>query len=120
MKGDVKFMYRMNKWKVNHKIESQADTYIERHFEKACLLLTNGSEILNEWRFRKAQYISYTNTTVFDFQHYSRHDVSHSIKILESIQLILGKDRIKKLSAGDLWLLLEAAYFHDIGMSFIL
>ena len=110
-------MYDMNKWKGEAKLESQADTYIERHFEEACQLLTNGNHILNEWRARKRSYISYTDTTIFDFQHYSRHDVSHSLNILESIELILGKERIEKLSAGDLWLILESAYFHDIGMS---
>ncbi len=110
-------MYKLNEWKKERKIESQADTYIERHFEEACLYLNNGSHILNEWRCRKSRYIAYTNTTIFDFQHYSRHDESHSVNILESIELALGKKRIKKLSAGDLWLLLEGAYFHDIGMS---
>lgn len=110
-------MYKLNGWKKKPKMESQADTYIERHFEKACQLLNNGPYILNEWRDRKRQYISYTSTTVFDFPHYSRHDVTHSVNILEAIELVLGKERIKKLSAGDLWLILESAYFHDIGMA---
>lgn len=110
-------MYKMNEWKQDHKIESQADTYIERHFEEASRYLNNGFHILNEWRCRKSKYISYTNVSIFSFQHYSRHDVSHSVNILESIELVLGKERIEKLSAGDLWLLLEGAYYHDIGMS---
>lgn len=110
-------MYKMNSWKKEVKVESQADTFIERRFEIACLYLTGGSNILNEWRARKEEYISYTNSIVFDFQHYSRHDVTHSVNILESIELILGQDRVEKLSAGDLWLLLECAYYHDIGMA---
>lgn len=110
-------MYKMNGWKREKRGDSQADTYIERHFEEACELLNDGCFILNEWRDRKSNYISYTSATVFDFQHYSRHDASHSVNILEAIELILGQNRIKRLSAGDLWLILEAAYFHDIGMS---
>lgn len=49
------------------------------------------------------------------FPHYSRHDSSHSNTILVQISRILGP-RISLLSATDLWLLLEAAYHHDIGM----
>ena len=56
-------------------------------------------------------------TITMDFQHYSRHDVTHSICILETIEQLLGKQRVDLLSAGDLWLLLEAAYSHDIGMA---
>lgn len=96
---------------------NQADTYIEKRFEEECEFLANGNSILNEWRQRKEQYISYTNTIIFDYQHFSRHDVTHSLKILESIELVIGRDRISSLSAGDLWLLLESAYFHDIGMA---
>ena len=48
-------MYKLNEWKKERKIESQADTYIERHFEEACLYLNNGSHILNEWRCRKSR-----------------------------------------------------------------
>lgn len=110
-------MYRFNQWKKEPQLESQADTYIERHFEESSLMLNNGHHIINEWRNRKNNYIAYTDTTIFDFQHYSRHDATHSVNILESIELMLGKDRIDKLSAGDLWLILESAYFHDIGMS---
>ena len=111
-------MYEMNSWK-KEKSESQADTLIERQFEIACSYLNEGADILNEWRARKLKYSSYTNMIVFDFQHYSKHDTSHSVNILESIELILGKERIQKLSAGDLWLLLECAYFHDIGMALL-
>lgn len=50
------------------------------------------------------------------FTHYSRHDESHSKQILVNIERILGVDRIKQLTATDTWLLLEAAYWHDVGM----
>src|SRR5580698_8989253 len=50
------------------------------------------------------------------FPHYSRHDVSHSNAILVQLARVLGPGRIDRLSATDLWLLLEAAYHHDIGM----
>ena len=49
------------------------------------------------------------------FPNYSRHDASHSQQILMNIERLLG-DRIEYLTATDTWLLLEAAYWHDIGM----
>jgi hypothetical protein len=50
------------------------------------------------------------------FPHYSLHDESHSIAIINNIVRIVGKENIEKLSAIDLWLILEASYYHDIGM----
>lgn len=105
----------MNGW--NGETISPADTYIEWRFEVKCKQLSNGFKIITEWRKRKLHYQSLINTTIMDFQHYSRHDVTHSISILESIEALLGKKRIDLLSAGDLWLLLEAAFSHDSGMA---
>jgi len=51
------------------------------------------------------------------FPHYSLHDESHSITIINNIARILGKENLEKLSAIDLWLILEASYSHDIGMA---
>lgn len=97
--------------------KTQADTFIEWCFEQKCAGISQGSRILNEWRLEKERYCSYTRTTIFDFQHYSRHDESHSINILNAIDMVLGKKRIKLLSVADLWGILESAYFHDIGMA---
>jgi hypothetical protein len=41
---------------------------------------------------------------------------SHAAAILVQLARVLGPSRIEELSATDLWLLLEAAYQHDIGM----
>lgn len=96
---------------------SEADTFIEYAFERACAQLKEGMITLNEWRSHKEQYIKLTGTIIYDFEHFSRHDASHSISILETIVMVVGVDRIVQLSRGDLWLLLEAAYSHDIGMA---
>lgn len=106
---------RMSGWK--DKSSSPADTYIEWMFESKCKQLSDGFRIITEWRKRKLQYVAVMKTIAMDFQHYSRHDVTHSIYILETIGQLLGKRRVDLLSAGDLWLLLEAAYSHDIGMA---
>lgn len=96
---------------------SEADTFIEFCFERKCGQMKNGMDVLDEWRYHKNQYSKITDTTIYDFQHFSRHDASHSISILESIELVVGEKRIVALSRGDLWLLLEAAYSHDLGMA---
>jgi hypothetical protein len=49
------------------------------------------------------------------FPHYSRHDESHSLQILINIERLLGES-VSLLTATDTWLILEAAYWHDIGM----
>lgn len=98
-------------------IDSQADTYIEECFERKCQDFKDSDKVINQWREDKAVYTSYTAITNFDFQHYSMHDKSHSVAILQNIEMILGQSRVEALCAGDLWLLLEAAYCHDIGMS---
>ena len=108
----------MNTWRTEKNcLHSPAESYIEWRFECRCDELAYGSEIMTEWRERKRQYKAWSDTIVFDFQHFSRHDASHSVNILEAIEMLLGKERIDKLSAGDLWLLLECAYQHDIGMA---
>ena len=106
---------KMNEWK--EKTASPADTYIEWVFESKCRQLSEGFRIITEWRKRKLQYVALMKTIAIDFQHYSRHDVTHSICILQIVCQLLGKRRVDSLSAGDLWLLLEAAYSHDIGMA---
>lgn len=68
------------------------------------------------WLNDKEIYTSLTDKIEYEFIHYSLHDDSHSKCILEYIFLLLGEEKIKKFSVGDLWLLLEAAYSHDIGM----
>lgn len=96
---------------------TQADTYIEYRFEYMCCFLSDGGKIVNEWRANKKKYTEFTKQTLIDFQHYSRHDASHSVAILEVIEMLLGKDRVDLLNASDLWILLEIAYYHDIGMA---
>lgn len=97
----------------NVDIKVVPESYIEQLFiEKS-----NGNNIFNWWLNDKYVYSSITDTTVLDFQHFSMHDRSHSRNILNAIGLLLGKERLQKLELGDLWLLLESAYYHDIGMA---
>ena len=94
-----------------------ATTYIEHCFQKCCSKAINGDNFWSNWLYSKKQYIAKTKTTIYEFMNYSLHDASHSVNILQSIERVLGRDRVEKLELGDLWLILHAAYGHDIGMA---
>lgn len=73
-------------------------------------------ELLNsQWNFDSELIPKALQTVGSIFTHYSRHDASHSRQILINIERLLG-DTLEKLTATDTWMLLEAAYWHDIGM----
>lgn len=93
-----------------------ADTAVERCFLLNTLQIKEGTKIREQWYYDKRLYINKTNTTIVDFPHYSLHDKTHSANILNYIAQLLGTPKLEKLSIGDLWLLLQVAYFHDIGM----
>ncbi|GGX28870.1 HD domain-containing protein [Undibacterium squillarum] len=71
--------------------------------------------LLNQWGYDEKIIPKALQTVGNLFPHYSRHDESHCKQILINIERLLG-DNIKLLTATDTWLLLEAAYWHDIGM----
>ena len=74
------------------------------------------AKIWNIWQIEKQEYSDQLSTIITSYPEYSLHDESHSKKILATIERLLGPDRIKLLSQGDSWLLLQCAYTHDLGM----
>lgn len=90
-----------------------------KHIEKLLFDKTKDtkSDILYaQWNFDKRVIPSALQAVSNLFPHYSLHDESHSISIVNNIVRIIGIDNLEKLSAIDLWLILEASYYHDIGM----
>jgi len=71
--------------------------------------------LYSQWDFDEKLIPKALQTVGSLFPHYSRHDESHSKQILVNIERLLG-DNISLLTATDTWLLLESAYWHDIGM----
>lgn len=53
----------------------------------------------------------------FYFRHFSRHDASHSEKIIQYLEMLLGEESLGKLSLSDQVMIILAAYSHDIGMA---
>ena len=90
-----------------------------RHLEKILYEKTKDtqSEILfAQWNYDKKVIPTALNAVSSLFPHYSLHDETHSITIINNIVRVFGIDNIEKLSAIDIWLILEASYSHDIGM----
>lgn len=71
--------------------------------------------LYSQWDFDEKLIPKALQTIGSLFPHYSRHDESHSKQILVNIERLLGNN-ISLLTATDTWLLLESAYWHDIGM----
>lgn len=71
--------------------------------------------LYSQWDFDEKLIPKALQTIGSLFPHYSRHDESHSKQILVNIERLLG-DNLGLLTATDTWLLLESAYWHDIGM----
>lgn len=71
--------------------------------------------LVNQWGFDEKLIPKALQNVGNLFPHYSRHDESHSKQILINIERLLGES-LQLLTATDTWLLLEAAYWHDIGM----
>jgi signal transduction histidine kinase len=71
--------------------------------------------LYSQWDFDEKLIPKALQTISNLFPHYSRHDDSHSKQILVNIERLLGNN-LGLLTATDTWLILESAYWHDIGM----
>lgn len=93
---------------------------MRNYIEKILLEKTQNSRsniFYTQWQVAKKYVPLVLNTISHTFPHYSLHDSTHSDTIINNIVRIVGKDVIDKFSSIDLWLLLSAAYYHDIGMA---
>ena len=90
-------------------------TGLEKIFEDACEKHEHLKLLQSQWRFDRELIAKALQNISSVFPHYSRHDASHSKQIIVNIERMLG-ERIYHLTATDMWLILESAYCHDIGM----
>ena len=95
-------------------IEEQLKRYMESP------KVTERHEILwNAWKQNKRWLMQLLEGTREAAPAFSRHDETHAQSVLHNIELILGEERIKALSASDCFLILHTVYIHDIGMIMI-
>lgn len=88
---------------------------LEEHFKEVCNGHPHLKLLESQWRFDEELIAKALQNVNSIFPHYSRHDASHSRQILVNIERMLG-EKVKYLTATDTWLIMEAAYNHDIGM----
>lgn len=89
--------------------------FLIHHLEKKGQQHSSLAMLVNQWGFDQLLIPKALQNVGSLFPHYSRHDESHSKQILVNIERLLA-DNLSLLTATDTWLLLEAAYWHDIGM----
>lgn len=89
---------------------------LETHLKYLCENNPEYKNLCSSWELNKTTYKNILATIQLNYPHYSLHDSTHSESIITNIEMILGEDRIKKLSPTDTWLILNCAYLHDFGM----
>ncbi len=89
---------------------------LEKHLKSLATEDKDYEVLYSIWELNKQNIAQGLNTIAAAFPHYSRHDISHTMNILNNIQCFLGEERIKQLGATDTFLLLMAGLTHDIGM----
>jgi hypothetical protein len=88
-----------------------------KHLRKKTDEDSNTRILMSQWEFDEQLVGKSLENVGSYYPHFSSHNESHSQQILVNIERLLGSN-IEKLTATDTWLILEAAYWHDIGMLF--
>ena len=89
---------------------------LEQHLAEICNSSDTYANLLSVWNINKKRCQEVLSTVVMNYPHYTKHDISHCEAVITAIEKLLGEDAIRTLSPTDTWLLLHAAYLHDIGM----
>lgn len=89
---------------------------LEQHLNEMCSSDPTYTNLLSTWNINKKACQDALSTVVMSYPHYTKHDISHCEAVITAIEKLLGEETIRTLSPTDTWLLLQAAYLHDIGM----
>ena len=89
---------------------------LDAHLNTLCREHTEYANLYSTWSLNKHICTEILKSVVIHYPHFSMHDVSHAEAIVSKIEMILG-NRVQNLSPTDTWLLLHAAYAHDLGMA---
>ncbi len=90
---------------------------LEEHFKNLGDKYDQVNEVYCLWTLLKKDISEKLGSVYRVFPYFSRHDASHSRTIITNIELFLGEERIRALSATDTFMLLICAYTHDYGMA---
>lgn len=89
---------------------------LEKHLKFLSEIDKDYELLYSIWELNKKNLTQGLNLVSNTYPHYSKHDISHSMTIVNNIQCLLGEERIKRLGATDTFLILMACLTHDIGM----
>lgn len=90
---------------------------LERHFENLAQSYSEAQEVYSLWSLLKRRIEEQLVHSSGVFANYSLHDKSHSLSVIQSVERLLGEERICKLSVTDTFMLLVCIYAHDYGMA---
>lgn len=88
---------------------------LEAHLGTLCAQYPRYINLNSTWTLNKRTCSDLLKSVVIRYPHFSMHDASHAEAVVSKMEMLLGS-RIQKLSPTDTWLLLHAAYAHDLGM----
>jgi hypothetical protein len=104
-------MGELNEERIALSIEQHLKNYSENAYA------TDRHEILwHAWKHNKQWLRQIQEWILPSYPTYSRHDESHALSVLHNIEMLLGENQIRQLSASDCFLILHVVYIHDIGM----
>lgn len=89
---------------------------LEQHLKNYSECEENARRLLESFHMIREKMEVNLRPIIALFPHYSEHNHEHSEHIISSIEKLLGKTRIEKLSPADTWMILVSAYMHDLGM----
>lgn len=89
---------------------------LEEHLKSLCNDYPQYKHLYASLELDKIEISKVLTEIIFNTPHFSDHEISHSESIINKIQMLLGRKRIEKLEPTETWLIIMAAYTHDLGM----
>lgn len=99
--------------------EFESQYTLEQHLKAICEVDEQYIDLYSTWKLNKKTLKQILKTIVINYPHFTEHDYNHSNTIINNIEMLLGVDRIKLLSATDTWMILQCSYLHDFGMAIL-
>ena len=88
---------------------------LDEHLKCLCDQHKRYENLYSTWTLNKKTCSELLKDVVIQYPHFSMHDASHAEAVIAKMEMLLG-ERVQNLSPTDTWLLLHAAYAHDLGM----
>ena len=88
---------------------------LDEHLKCLCDQPKRYENLYSTWTLNKRTCSELLKDVVIQYPHFSMHDASHAEAVIAKMEMLLG-ERVQTLSPTDTWMLLHAAYAHDLGM----